>query len=417
MGIKAVLTDIAKRSGAARALMRSVRMALSRASYKSCLRKTEPDDSLIMFESYGGRSFACSPKAIYLAMLQDSRFEHCRFVWAFEQPEQKKLPDEKRTTKVRSGSQEYYECCAAAHIIIINSSYPERIVMREGQKLLETWHGTPLKRLGYDIVTEGGGDALNGIRDNRRRYDINSRRFTWLLSPSPYCTEKLASAFNLSEERRREIMLETGYPRNDYLFAYTEEDAAQIKRSLGIAPEKKVLLYAPTYRDNSHSSGVGYTYECPMDFGALREHLGDEWVVLFRAHYFVANEFDFSQHEGFVYDVSKVDDINELYVVSDVLVTDYSSVFFDYANLGRPMLFYVYDSEQYEQEVRGFYFDYEKLPGPIVHTQSELESELSRLGEYSERYGEARREFAELFSPMEDGKASGRVLDVLASEI
>ncbi|MBE6754238.1 MAG: hypothetical protein E7559_07820, partial [Ruminococcaceae bacterium] len=191
MSIKAVLTDIAKRSPALREVMRWVRLTLSQASYRRVLRRTALDESIILFESYGGRSYACSPKALYLAMLEDSRFDDCRFVWAFLEPEGKTLPDSVRTSTVRSGSREYYEMCARAKMVVINSSYPERIIMRPGQHLIETWHGTPLKRLGCDITVEGSGDALNGIRDNRRRYIHNSRRFTRLLSPSPYCTEKL----------------------------------------------------------------------------------------------------------------------------------------------------------------------------------------------------------------------------------
>lgn len=414
MGARSFLTNVAKKSPALRAVMRGARLTLSRASYRRCVRKTEPDERLVLFESYGGRSYACSPRALYEAMLADSRFDGFRFVWAFEHPEQKALPDTRRTTTVTSGSAEYYKTCAAARLIVINSSFPERVTLRNGQSLLETWHGTPLKRLGFDITADGGGDALNGVRDNRRRYRLNAERFTWLLSPSPYCTEKLTSAFGLSAERAEEIIVEKGYPRNDRLFSFTEDEAEEIRRSLGIPENKKILLYAPTYRDNSHTSGVGYTYECPVDFERLQKTLGDGWVVLFRAHYFVANSFDFSKYSGFVYDVSGVDDVNDLYIISDALVTDYSSVFFDYANLGRPMLFYVYDREQYEQEVRGFYFDYSELPGPIAYTQEQLERELLDIVGYDERYAAARAKFRERFSPLEDGHASERVLDVIS---
>ncbi len=415
MSIKAALTDLAKRSSLLRTVMRETRFILGRLSYFPLRLTHSTDRKLIMFESYGGRSYACSPRAIYECMLRDPRFERCRFVWAFEHPEQKLLPDDTasggRTEKVKSGSRKYYQICSKAGIIVINSSFPERISLRSDQILVETWHGTPLKRLGYDIETEGGGDALNGKKDNCRRYDINSKRFSMLLSPSPFCSKMLISAFGLDRRGRAGIVRETGYPRNDYLYNYTGNDASEIKRKLGIPEDKRLLLYAPTYRDNCHRSGVGYTFDCPVDFAALRSSLGEQWAVLFRAHYFVANSFDFSAHEGFVYDVSGVDDINELYVISDVLVTDYSSVFFDFANLMRPMLFYMYDLEQYAGEIRGFYFDYRSVPGPIVETQEQLTEELMRLNEYEQRFGERYARFHELINPLDDGHAAERAID------
>mgnify|MGYP000910123033 CR=1 FL=1 len=106
---------------------------------------------------------------------------------------------------------------------------------------------------------------------------------------------------------------------------------------------KKVILYAPTWRENQHLPGEGYQFQLPVDFKRWREVLGDEYVILFRAHYFISNSFDFVAFSGFVYDVSQMDDINPLYLAADVLITDYSSVFFDYANLRRPILFFMYD--------------------------------------------------------------------------
>ena len=140
------------------------------------------------------------------------------------------------------------------------------------------------------------------------------------------------------------------------------------------------MLYAPTFRDNQHD-GSGYTYDTHLDFDRLREEFGDEYVILFRAHYFVANQFDFSRYEGFVYDVSALDDITPLYLISDLLITDYSSVFFDYANLKRPVLFYMYDLEQYANDIRGFYFSLDELPGPILKTEDELVDAIRRVEE------------------------------------
>ena len=132
----------------------------------------------------------------------------------------------------------------------------------------------------------------------------------------------------------RNAIIEQGYPRNDKLFNCTVNDMDRIKSTLGIEDtDKKIILYAPTWRDNQHDSSIGYTYKTEVDFDYLRDAVGDKCIILFRAHYLVASKFDFKKYKGFVYDVSKYDEINDLYLASDALLTDYSSVFFDYANL------------------------------------------------------------------------------------
>ena len=147
----------------------------------------------------------------------------------------------------------------------------------------------------------------------------------------------------------------------------------------------------------------------------LRRELGDDYVILFRVHYFVANQFDFTRYEGFVYNVTEYDDISALYVISDMLITDYSSVFFDFANLGRPMIFYMYDREAYADDIRGFYLSLDELPGPIVTTEEELLDSIKnyRKDDYDEKY----REFNQKYNPLDDGHASERVIDILFSDI
>lgn len=108
-----------------------------------------------------------------------------------------------------------------------------------------------------------------------------------------------------------------------------------------------MILYAPTFRDNQHTSGIGYTYNLGINFDELAV-LADNYIILFRTHYFITNLFDFNKYKGFVYDVSNYDDINELYLISDILITDYSSVFFDFANLKKPIIFYMYDLDEYK---------------------------------------------------------------------
>ena len=147
----------------------------------------------------------------------------------------------------------------------------------------------------------------------------------------------------------------------------------------------------------------------------MRQQLGDEWVVLFRPHYYIANQFDFSAYEGFVIDVSKVDDVNDLYLASDVLLTDYSSVMFDYANLRRPIVLFVPDRERYADAIRGFYFDLEEVPGPLCSTTDEVVEELTHVEGHRTKYEQAYAAFVEKFCPLDDGCACARVLERLAS--
>ena len=249
---------------------------------------------------------------------------------------------------------------------------------------------------------------MNSISEIRKRYHIEASKFSYFLSPSKFASEKFISAWDIKNE---EIMLEEGYPRNDFLINYTDNDIKRIKENLNIQDiDKKILLYAPTYRDNQHTAGVGYTYDAKVDFDMLKEKLSDEYIILFRAHWLVAQEFDFEKYKDFVIDVSNHDDINELYVISDMLITDYSSVFFDYANLKRPIIFYMYDLEAYRDDIRGFYINLEELPGKILENEEELIKEINLISE-NFKYDEKYEKFNKKYNYLDDGQASKRVIE------
>ena len=183
---------------------------------------------------------------------------------------------------------------------------------------------------------------------------------------------------------------------------------------MNIPSDKKVILYAPTFRDNQHQSGMGYTYQTEVNFQLLQEKLQDQYIILFRAHYLVANSFDFEKYQGFIYNVSDYDDINELYVISDFLITDYSSVFFDYANLKRPILFYMYDLEEYKEELRGFYIDISELPGEIAQTEQELLKLIENTKDFV--YNEKYQAFHEKYNYLDDGQATKRVVNKIFND-
>lgn len=369
------------------------------------------DDKIVMFSVFGGKSYCCSPKAIYEYMQKDERFNDYKFVWDFKDIEKhSNLQNNKNTIIVKHGSKQYQKYMARAKYWIFNYKILDHLYPKKNQVFLQCWHGTPLKRLGCDLIHFD--NALNTMKGMKKRYALEAKKFTYFLSPSKYATEKFISAWNLREIGKENIIIEEGYPRNDFLYTYTKQDVENIKKSLGIENvNKKIIFYAPTYRGNQHESGIGYVYKEEVDFERLQKELGEEFIILFRPHYLVANAFDFEKYEGFVYNVSNVDDINDLYIVSDILITDYSSVFFDYANLKKPMIFHMYDLEHYRDESNGFYFDVEEeLPGKITKTDDELLEEIKRISNnfiYDEKY----KKFNEKYNYLDDGQASKRVIE------
>ncbi len=375
--------------------------------YWDACRRNPVDENLIIFESFMGRSFADSPRAIYEEMIADERFKDMTFVWAFKDPKSKEdIPELAGAKLIKYRSKAFFEYYSKAKYFVSNSRVDNIIKRRDGQVYIQTWHGTPLKRLGYDI--EKGDNAIHTQDELCELYRIDSERYTYLLSPSQFTSEKLTSAFNLPENNPNTIIVEEGYPRNDFLSNFTEEDIANIKKKIGIEDvDKKIVLYAPTWRDNQYDAKLGYTYSMDVDFDLLKKELADDCIILFRAHYFVANAFDFEKYAGFVYNVSDYENINDLYAVADHLITDYSSVFFDYSILKRPITFYMYDLEAYANDIRGFYIALEDLPGEIVQTEEELIGELKKEFVYDERY----KKFNDRFTYLDDGKAAKRVVE------
>lgn len=384
---------------------------LQRRRYERLWRDVAVDSRQVFFESYGGRSVSCSPKSLFEAMAGDERYRGYRFVWSVREGEREQasrvLGDRARI--VIRGSGEYYDALAGSGTLMLNTRLPEYVWPREGQTYVQCWHGTPLKRLGYDVRIETS-NALNTTSELAMRFGLDARKWTYLLSPSAYATRHLCDAFGLPAERRGDVVIEEGYPRNDALYRADEAAVAAIRKRLRLPEDRKVLLYAPTWRDDQYRSGVGYTFDYLLDFDRLQRELGDAWVVLFRAHYYIANQFDFSKYRGFVVDVSDVDDINDLYLASDAMVTDYSSVMFDYANTGKPMVLFVPDRKHYDESIRGFYLDFDSIPAPMCETSDQMVKELRALDSYNARYGDAYRTFRETYCPHDDGHAAERVL-------
>lgn len=412
---KDILIGYAKKNVFFRKMLRQARYMFGMLYYFIFYAFNNTDKSIVMFESYLGRSYSCSPKALYESMLKDKKYDNFKYIWAFIDPEKEEfLLKNKNTKVVQYGSKEYFRAYAKAKYWITNSRIPEFIKKRKDQIYVQTWHGTPFKKIGFDAAL-ADTNAMCGASELKKKNMIEARRYTYMISPSRFCSEKYISSFNLKALGKESIILESGYPRNDFLFNYTQSDAERVKSLLGISKDKKVILYAPTWRDDQHKTGVGYVYNLGVDFKKLQRELKDDYAILFRTHYFIANKFDFSEYDGFIIDASAYEDINDLYIISDILITDYSSVFFDFANLKRPIIFYMYDLDKYQNQLRDFYFDLKELPGNVIKNEEELIKEIKSLSN-SDCYDDKYMSFNKKFNYLDGKYTSVKALDKIIED-
>lgn len=355
-----------------------------------------------MFESFLGKQYSCNPRAIYEYLKKhDPQY---KLYWSVD-PRFSKTFEDMGLPYINRFSIKWLFFMARARYWVTNSRMPLWIPKAKHTIYLQTWHGTPLKKLANDM--EEVYVAQKTTEEYKKEFFNESRNWDYLVSPNRYSTEIFRRAFLFEKE-----IIESGYPRNDIL--HSENITAklpEIKQKLGITLDKKVILYAPTWRDNQYNNEGKYQFELKLDLSKLKESLGHDYIIILRMHYLVSQHFQLGAYEGFVYDFSMHEDISELYLISDLLITDYSSVFFDYANLKRPIFFYVYDIESYRDELRGFYFNLEeKAPGPLVKTTDELINEIhsfEKTGELPDSY----HSFYKKFCHLESGESTKRVVE------
>lgn len=372
--------------------------------YKLAYKLIKTDNHTILFMSYLGRGYVCNPKYIYEEIIKDNRFKDFTFIWV--------LKDDSTYIKgakvIKYRSFKYFYYLAKSKFWIMNAKLPEYCLKKEDQIYIQTWHGTPLKRLAHDINLKKDTTFYRSKQTKEemlRSYDVDVAKYNYLISPNSYSTKIFEHSFKINKNKIREY----GYPRNDYLVNITNDEIELLKEKLNIPKNKKVLLYAPTWRDNSFND-KGYVFELKVDFNKWKKELNDEWVILFKPHYLISNKFNFEELDNFVIPFRENIDINKLYVVSDMLVTDYSSVFFDYSILNRPIAFYMYDMKEYKEELRGFYLDINKdLPGPIAEDEDELLRIIKDNICNNDIY--INKKFRSIFN--EDGNASKKIINEL----
>ncbi|WP_371750518.1 bifunctional glycosyltransferase family 2 protein/CDP-glycerol:glycerophosphate glycerophosphotransferase [Streptomyces sp. NBC_01283] len=364
-----------------------------RHPYRAFLRRPL-DERLAVFSAYGGSGYACNPAAIHAAVQRLAPHIKTVFLVADGNGSQH-MPDGVECVVI--GSRRYWQVMATAKYTFNNVDFEMAVKKRPGTIHVQTQHGTPLKRMGLDQVgfpAAAAAGSLGKLLEGVDRWDFS-------VSSNHYSTEVWEHAYPGAYES-----LNVGYPRNDVFYSATADDVATIRKRLGIPEGKTAVLYAPTHRD--YRTGLTPQLNLP----ALCDALGEDFVVLLRAHHLYEGSAGHEQalHSGKLIDVTEHRSPEEVCLAADVLVTDYSSIMFDYANLDRPIVVFAGDWDIY-RAIRGVYFDLlAEPPGAVARTQDEL-ARIFRDGEWNgEHSGRLRAAFRERFCHLDDGLAAERVV-------
>lgn len=352
------------------------------------------DDKLILFNSFAGRKFDDSPKAIFDVMKVDPRFKDYKIVWAFHQPEKHEVEG---VEKIKTDELHYFKVALAARVWITNSSV-ERGLNFTGKHTLyfNTWHGTPMKKMGTDIGSENASFGSKG----ENHFDV-------MMSQGHFETDVFSRSFGVPKEK----FLEAGLPRNDVLANYTEEQRQTIRSKLNIQKGQTVILYCPTFREYEKDENLGVVMTPPIDLMKWEQKLGNKYVFFMRAHYEVSKVMQIEDND-FVRNMTDYSDLNDLYIAADILISDYSSVFFDYSITGKPMLHFCYDYDKYSSK-RGMYFDIREMISGGA-TEDQMIELIKRLdpAEESKKTTAFRNKFVNFY-----GSAAKAAVDCIADRI
>ncbi|WP_145500439.1 bifunctional glycosyltransferase family 2 protein/CDP-glycerol:glycerophosphate glycerophosphotransferase [Streptomyces sp. CFMR 7] len=355
------------------------------------------DENLAVYSAYWNRGVTCNPAAIFEKAKELA--PHIHGVWIVRPGEEKNVPA--GVDHVVERSPRYWEVIARAKYFVNNANFTNEVIKRPGQIHLQTHHGTPLKQMGIDQQRFPAAAKGMSFRKMLERVD----RWDYSLSANQYSTEIWERVYPCAFES-----IDSGYPRNDVYFRATAEDVARIRAELGIEEGRTALLYCPTVRD--YQKG----FVPRIDLERMSRELGPDFVLLVRAHhlYNADPQLQALQDRGLIKDVSKYPVVEDLCLAADALITDYSSIMFDYACLDRPIVSYVDDWEVYSQ-ARGVYFDLlsqepGQTPGATATDEDQL-IEVFRSGAWrDERSTALRTAFRERFVQFDDGHAAERVV-------
>lgn len=308
------------------------------------------DDKIILINSFGGKKYDDSPRVIFEYMKTQEKYKKYKIYWAFHNPNNFEVDG---AIKIKSDTLKYFIIALKAKYWITNSAIERGLKFKNKKTIyINTWHGSAIKKMGIDAPN-------SAFRFNTSKYDI-------MYAQSKYDIDIFTNAFELP----RNIFVLAGLPRNDELYNVTEKEIENIRNKLNIPKNKKVILYAPTFREYNRDKN-GCVLSPPININKWKEKLSDKYVILFRAHYEINNILGIKD-DDFIKNVSDYKNLNELMKISDILISDYSSIMFDYSILKRPIYSYAYDYEEY-LEKRGMYINIKKeLPNGICKTEQEL---------------------------------------------
>lgn len=344
----------------------------------------------ILFIGYYGSQYGCSPK--YLSQYFSENDKDLKLIWAFTQPQKYNIEN---ITAIRYYSLRYFYELATSKVIITNYRLPEYFKKRNKQFYIQTWHSSlRLKMIENDAV-----NTLPESYVKMAKYD--SSQIDLLLSGCKFSSEIFKRAFWYNGE-----IFECGTPRCDILFQQNESIIKSIKDRIGIKSDDKILLYAPTFRKGNNLSAYD------IDFNRILNELNQQgnWKVLIRLHPHLQDySSELVKNNDSIIDVTKYDDIQELLLISDLLISDYSSLMFDFAITKKPCVLYTSDLEEYLKKDRNLYFNINELPFPICRNNSELIETIKAFD--IEKYINALNKFHLKIGSFEDGNASKRVYE------
>lgn len=322
---------------------------------------------MMIFVSLGGRDFGDSPRAIYEKFILDNAYNDWIFVWAFSNPTKFDIP---RGIIIKIDTLKYFNYLFRSKVWICNSDIDRCIgLKKKGVIRVETWHGSALKK-GYGEENE---TAIGGkkAQKNKNKKPIDSS--TIRCAQGPRDVEILSRLFHADPN-----CFVKGLPRNDALVNYSMDSIIEIKKSLGLPLDKKIILYTPTFREYQWDKKRNLYFKPPLNLEKWQSFLGKEYVFLFRAHYAVLNSLDFKDN-NFAKNVSSYPNINDLYLISDIMISDYSSTFIDFSILERPMMCFGYDYDEFNKK-RGFFWDLSSvLPCAIDSSEDEIIKKILEL--------------------------------------
>lgn len=369
-------------------------------------------DNIILYESRDGKSITDSPYAIFKFLISQPQFKNYKHVWSVQDFKELEIVMNRykeldNVIFVKRNSTKYLEYLATAKYLINNSTFQNFFIPKEEQIYINTWHGTPLKKMGFEIP---GNPATS------RNVVRNFLSSSILISPNEHTTDMYLKSYKLDGVYSGEI-IEDGYPRIDLTLNTSETKLINdlVSAGLKIDKSKKNILYAPTWKGTNVNQARNDMEQIISDMNILKEKNGNEYNVLIKVHPFL---YPTAKNIIEIKDILIPDyiDTNEMLSATDLLITDYSSIFFDYLVTDKPILFYMWDAEYY-MDSRGSYIGFEELPGPVLYNIDELTEAVDYIEKVKISYQDNYSKMKEKFTKYDDGNVTSRLVEYIFNDV